>query len=216
MKGRATSYSDEELAWIEAHATLPRRELHAAFIARFGREDVSLSNLTALCKRRRWLTGRTGQFTPGQESWNKGRKVTPHPNAVRTQFKKGERRGKAKTNYKPIGTERVTEDGYLERKVHDGLPLQSRWRAVHLIEWEAVHGPVPEGHCLKCLDGNRQNTDPANWRAVPRAMLPRLAGRWSPAYDSAPDELKPAIMATAELAEKARQARKTRQKGSRE
>ena len=216
MKGLPTRYSEEELAWIEAHSTLPRRELHAGFTARFGRADVSLSNLTALCKRKRWLTGRTGRFTPGQESWNKGRKVTPHPNAVRTQFKKGERRGKANTNYKPIGTERVTENGYLERKIHDGLPLRSRWRAVHLIEWEAAHGPVPEGHCLKCLDGNRRNTDPANWSAVPRAMLPRLAGRWSPAYDSAPDELKPAIMATAELAEKARQARKGQQKGPRE
>jgi hypothetical protein len=29
---------------------------------------------------------------------------------------------------------------------------------------------------LKCLDGNKQNTDPSNWEAVPRALLPRLAG----------------------------------------
>jgi hypothetical protein len=30
-------------------------------------------------------------------------------------------------------------------------------------------------------------------------MLPRLAGRWGIAYDDAPEELKPSILATAKL-----------------
>lgn len=65
--------------------------------------------------------------------------------------------------------------------------------------WEQANGPVPEGHALKCLDGNRLNTDPSNWTAVPRALLPRLNGRHGRRYDQAPDELKPVIMATARL-----------------
>jgi hypothetical protein len=58
---------------------------------------------------------------------------------------------------------------------------------------------VPEGCALKCLDGNKRNTDPANWEAVPRELLPRLNGRFGRGYDAAPAEIKPVIMATAKL-----------------
>jgi hypothetical protein len=125
-----------------------------------------------------------------------------------TQFKKGERRGVAAKLWKPIGTERLSKDGYLERKINNDLPLQARWRAVHLIRWEEINGPIPEGQALKCLDSNKSNTSPANWKAVPRAILPKLAGKWAAiAYDDAPAELKPTIMAIAELEQAARISR---------
>jgi hypothetical protein len=57
--------------------------------------------------------------------------------------------------YKPIGTERISKDGYLERKVNDDLPLQRRWRAVHLMVWEAAHGPVPKGHAIVFINGDK-------------------------------------------------------------
>lgn len=207
MKGRSIHYSAAELRWIEAHSRDVRRDAYAAFCKKFKRADVSLKNFNALCKRNGWFTGRTGHFVKGQEPHNKGKPCEEgrggkHPNSRRTQFTKGKRRGVAVKLYKPIGTERVSKDGYLERKVHDGLPLQSRWRAVHLIRWEEANGPVPQGHALKCLDGNRQNTDPSNWEAIPRALLPRLVrGRHGQGfdYDAAPAELKPAILATAKL-----------------
>jgi len=209
VKGRAIIYSNEELAWIEAHKSLTRRDLHRRFVARFGRAEVSQQNLTALCKRRGWLTGRTGRFVQGQDSWNKGKCMPAHPNSVATRFKKGNRTGRANHVYKPIGTERLSRDGYLERKIHDGLPMQSRWQAVHRINWEALNGPVPEGHALKCLDGDRTNTDPCNWIAVPRALLPHLTGRWrSIPYDTAPPELKPIILAAAQVILATREARR--------
>lgn len=199
MKGRAISYTDDELAWIEAHAHLPRREMRARFVARFDRPGISQSNLASLCKRKGWLTGRNGRFQAGQPSWNKGKKGWHAPGCEKGWFRKGERRGIATRLYKPIGTERISKDGYVERKIHDGLPLQSRWRAVHLIRWEQRHGPLPEGHCLKCLDGDKTNTDPENWACVPRALLPRLNGRFGRDYDSAPAELKPLILQIARL-----------------
>lgn len=123
-------------------------------------------------------------------------------------FRKGERQGLASRLYKPIGTERVRKSGYMDRKIHDDMPLQSRWRAVHLIRWEELNGPVPQGHCLKSLDGDRCNTDPSNWVCVPRAMMPRLVGAWqSIPYDSAPVELKPILLAVAHLDHAAREAR---------
>lgn len=134
-----------------------------------------------------------------------------HPNARKTQFVKGERRGVAVKLYKPVGTERLSKEGYLERKIHDGMPLQSRWRAVHLVEWEAVNGPIPEGHALKCLDGNRLNTAPSNWELIPRAVLARLNGgrhKRRLAFDDAAPEVKPILMTMAKLEHRAKQARK--------
>lgn len=204
MKGTIIPYSEAELLFIERLSTLPRKVLHAEFVAWTGRTDVSQANITALCKRKGWLTGRDGRFEKGQEPPNKGKKGYCAPGSEKGWFKKGERRGVATQLYKPIGTERTTQDGYIERKVNDDLPLQQRWRAVHLIRWEEANGPIPEGHALKCLDGNKANTDPSNWKCIPRGMLPRLNSRFGRGYDKAPAELKPVIMATAELEHMAR------------
>lgn len=207
-KGKSIPYSAEEMAWLEANRLLPIAEYHAAFLAEFGREDVSAVNLHSLRKRKGWRTGRTGCFEKGQEPHNKGKKCEPgrgglHPNARKTQFRKGERKGAAVKLWKPIGTERISKDGYRERKVNNDLPLRARWRAIHLIKWEAANGPLPEGHCLKCLDGDKMNTEPSNWIAIPRALLPRLAGgnryRKVLPFDAAAPEVKPAILALAKL-----------------
>ncbi|SOC19583.1 HNH endonuclease [Rhodobacter maris] len=202
MKGRWIKWLPEELAWIEAHKDWPRATLYAGFCSRFGRTDVTKEALKALCSRRGWLTGRTGQFEKGTPSQNKGKKLAPEVRAkcAPTMFKPG-RGPSAARNYQPIGTERISHDGYVERKIHDGLPLQSRWRLVHLLNWEALYGPIPDGMCLKCRDGNRQNTDPTNWEVIERRLLPLLNGgkRGRLAYDEAAPEVKPVLMAMAKL-----------------
>lgn len=215
MRGHPIRYSAAEMAWLEANRLLPISEYHDGFRSTFGRDDVPRGLLHSLRKRKGWKTGRTGCFTKGQAPSNKGQTCAPgtggrHPNAVRTQFQAGVRQGVAVKLYKPIGTERLSKEGYLERKIHDGLPLQSRWRAVHLIEWEAANGPIPKGHCLKRL-GAKTDTSPANWKLIPRAMLPALNGgrhKRRPAYDEAADVLKPSLLALAEVETKARQLRR--------
>ena len=210
--GRAIHYTDDELDFIKKAATLPRRQAHAAFCEAFGRTDVSLATFKQMCIRKGWLTGRTGQYRKGNVPPYKGRKMPYNANSARTQFKKGQLGGKAAEDEHPIGTERLSGSGYIERKMHDGLPRKSRWQLVHLMNWTAVNGPVPAGHCLKSLDGNKANTDATNWIAIPRAMLPRLSGTHSTAYDPAPAELKPAIMATARLEHLARETAKRGQR----
>lgn len=123
-------------------------------------------------------TGRQGigtRFVKGQKAWNEGVQGVcgTHENCRETQFKKGHRGGKAKENYKPIGTERLSKDGYLERKMHDGMPLQSRWRAVHIVRWEEINGPLPKGFALLFRDSNKTNTDPGNMELISRADLMR-------------------------------------------
>lgn len=215
MKGRAIPYSDAEMAWLEQHRTLPISEYHAEFCQVFGRNDVSTANLHSLRKRKGWKTGRTGCFEKGSAPHNKGKPCPPgtggrHPNARKTQFKKGDRTGIAQKHYKPIGYERITIDGYRERKVNDGPVFKDRWQLVQRIEWEAVNGPIPEGYALKCLDGNKLNCDPSNWEPVPRAVLARLNGgrfRKTLAYDAAPPELKPIVMASAKIKHALREKR---------
>ncbi len=215
MKGRWIEYSVAEMAWLSDNRTLPITEYARAFNDTFAR-NVAPGNLHALRKRKGWKTGRTGKFEKGQEPANKGVPCAPgtgahHPNAVATRFKKGHgRSGVAVDLWKPIGTERMSKDGYLERKVNDDLPLQARWRAVHLVEWEKVNGPIPKGSCLKSRDGDKSNTDPANWMLIERALLPTLNGgrhKRLVAYDDAAPELRPALLTLAKVKVKAKRLR---------
>lgn len=121
------------------------------------------------------VRGSGTRFQKGITPWNKGTKgiTGQHENCQRTQFKKGHFSGRAAEVYKPIGTERLSKDGYLERKIHDGMPLQSRWRAVHIVRWEEINGPLPKGHALVFRDSDKSNTDPSNMELVTRAELMR-------------------------------------------
>jgi hypothetical protein len=210
VKGRAISYSAAEMAWLEDNRAMVISDYHLAFVAAFGRDDVSLVNLHSLRKRKGWKTGRSGRFEAGQRSWNKGLHYTA-PGSEKGWFRKGERRGVAVKLYKPVGTERLSKEGYREIKIHDGMPLQSRWRALHLVEWEKINGPIPTGMCLKCLDGDRSNVDPSNWEDISRGVLARLNGgphKRRLAFDQAEPEVKPLVMAMAKLQHRAHQ-RKT-------
>lgn len=219
MKGRHIPYSSEEMAWLFENRTLPIAEYHAAFVARFARTDVAPANLHALRKRKGWRTGRTGCFAKGHQTHNKGKPfpaAATHPNCRKAHFRKGQ----LPHNTRALGHERVSVDGYVEISIDEPNPhtgFERRFVLKHRWLWERANGPVPDGHALKCLDGNRLNTDPANWQAVLRAMLPRLAGgnryRRVNAYDEAPAALRPTIMATARLDHAARELKRKRRDG---
>jgi hypothetical protein len=206
MKGRAVQWSEFELAFIKVRSEWPRRQLHAEFCRVFGRTDVTETHLKALCKRNGWLTGRTGQFTTGQAAHNKGKTMPFNPNSAATRFKPGA----TPPNCKPLWSERLGKDGYIEMKVPLANPYTghaTRYMHKHRYLWEQKNGPLPKGMALKSRDGNRQNCDPDNWVAVPLAMLARLGGKSGRNYDSAPPEIKPTIMAIARLEQAACEAR---------
>lgn len=169
---------------------------------------MSIDNLKALYLRKGWKTGRTGCFEKGSVPPNKGKKMPYNAASARTQFKKGQ----MPFNLKPVGHERQGKDGYIEIRVAE--PIQHKcgqrvyYRQKHRYLWEQRNGPVPDGHVLKSIDGDRTNCDPDNWMAIPQAMLPRLSGRWSIGYDDAPAELKPYLLAVARLEQAARERRK--------
>ena len=211
MKHRQISYSPIELDWIKSHSKLPRREALALFHQAFTRLDISLADLKSLCTRKGWLTGRTGRLEKGNIPANKGQKMPFNANSAATRFKKSN----TPRNTKWLGHERLGKDGYVWISVDEVNPhtgYNRRYAQKHTWLWTKKNGPVPKGLCLKCLDGNRANCDPSNWEAVPRALLPRLAGgnRYHNAlpYDAAPAELKPTLLATAKLQHALRKRRK--------
>lgn len=215
------SWSEEDEALLRAlypdtSTKAVARRLKRSLAATYGRamklglskSDAYLASPAACRLRRGDNVGAATRFAKGHAPANKGKPMPFHANSAATRFKKGERRGVAVRLYKPIGSERLSKNGYLERKIHDGMPLQSRWRSVHLVRWEEIHGRIPKGMALKCLDGDKLNTDPSNWALVPRGMLPRLNGIHGRGYDAAPAALKPAILAITKLEHAAMEKRR--------
>lgn len=197
-RGHGIPYSPHELAWIKRHCALARREAHAVFCRTFNRSDISLDNFKSLCTRKGWTTGRTGCFPAGHTPFNAGKAMPCNANSAKTQFKKG----RLPHNTKYLGHERVTVDGYVEISIAATNPRTGycrRYVLKHKHLWEQQHGPVPDGHVLKNLDGNRLNTDPSNWTAIPRGLLPFLNGHRGPSYDQAAPDVKPVILTLAKL-----------------
>lgn len=198
MKGTAIAYSSLELSWIEKRATNLRSKTHSEFCTKFDRQDVSLKNFNSLCKRKGWLTGRTGRYEKGTTPHNQGKKMPFNANSASIQFKKGNR----PHNTKHLGHERITKDGYVEISVSEPNPYtgyERRYVLKHRYLWEQTNGALDDGMCLKCIDGNRINTEPENWEPMPRASLPYLNGHRGLNYAAAETEVRPAILTLAKL-----------------
>ena len=103
--------------------------------------------------------GQITQFVPGQKPWNTGTHYVAGGRSAETRFKKGEMSGAAQRNYVPIGTLRISKDGYLERKMTDDQSLYParRWTFVHRIVWEQSNGPIPAGHMVVFRKGQFTN-----------------------------------------------------------
>lgn len=105
------------------------------------------------------------EFKKGHVPINKGTKGM-FPNAGgATRFKKGH----VPQNFRPVGSERCNVDGYWEVKVAD----PKTWKPKHVIVWEAANGPVPEGHCVIFLDGDKNHISLDNLALISRATNAR-------------------------------------------
>jgi hypothetical protein len=204
-----TKFSKSEQAFLRRRQQMPRRELHAAYVEKFGRE-ISLEALKALCDRLGLRTGRTGGFEKGMVPANKGKKMPFNANSARTQFKKGQ----PCRNTKPLGWVYTDRDGYVlisiaERNPHTGF--KRRFVFKHRLLWEKAHGPIPKGMVLKCK-GEKANSEPSNWELIPRGVLTRLNKRGG--FADAPAELKPTLMAIAKLQHETGKRRRQLTQGS--
>lgn len=105
------------------------------------------------------------RFKKGHVSHNLGKKMPSHvyEKAKHTMFKKGNR----PANYRPVGSERLNVDGYVEVKIAE----PNKWRGKHRVIWEREHGEVPEGYSVSFKNGNRQDFSLDNLILVTRSDL---------------------------------------------
>lgn len=187
MKGLQISYSLNELEFIKANRKMLRRDMHKAFCIKFKRDDINLVNLNALCKRKGWLTGRTGCFKKGN---------IPHPDAHpkgpnKTSFKKGN----SPHNWKPVGSTRTTKDGYIEIKIEE----PNKWAQKHILIWEDKRGKVRNGFCVSFKDGDKENCVMSNLELISRNANLQINRLKQP---DEPLELRPVIRSLGKLVAK--------------
>lgn len=110
--------------------------------------------------------GQKTRFKKGIIPKNKGKKQHEYMSAeaiektIHTRFKDGH----TPANHKPIGYERYSKDGYLERKTDE----PSVFKAVHRIVWEQHHGKIKKGFNIQFKDGNKNNCDIDNLYIISR------------------------------------------------
>jgi hypothetical protein len=191
-------WADDQVAWLrEQYLRMDRRRLLAAFNEFFGCK-VTVSQLRgAMGNHNIRQHVRTGRFVADSEPWNKG--VTGYMGPNRTSFRKGN----TPHNAKQLWHERIGKDGYVEMQVPERNPYTgypTRYKQKHVWIWEQAHGKRPKGCAIIFKDGDRSNFDLENLELVTRRELLVLNQR---GYRSAPDELKPVILALAKMEAKA-------------
>ena len=171
-------YNAEHIKFIAANI-LGRsfKELTDMFNKQFGM-DLKVSAMISLSDRHGLHNGRDTrlnkgyeptQFRKGHVPANKGQKGISYPGMKYTQFKKGSK----SHNWVPLGSERITKDGYIQVKIDDGK-FQHNWKGKHILIWEAGNGPVPKGYAIIFGDRNKLNFELDNLILVSRKQLVRL------------------------------------------
>ncbi|SFK75609.1 HNH endonuclease [Nitrosomonas aestuarii] len=106
-----------------------------------------------------------GTRVAGSVSWNKGKKFNALGRSVETQFKKGTK----PPNWRPVGSTRISKDGYIEIKIAEGM---HKWRLLHRENWKKHHGQYPKsGQAIIFIDGNKHNCNISNLALITRQEL---------------------------------------------
>lgn len=190
---RWTEYEAEIMR--KHYANLTMQEL-IALLGRNDRQIYARAHLMGLKKSPGYLeaeakrrderlteSGKKTRFNKGNPSWNAGTSYHAGGRSVDFQFKKGASSIAAAKRLKPLGAERRSKEGFLQRKVTmDGVGYK-RWKAVHEILWEEAHGKRPDGYLVAFKDGNRENITIENLELISRAENMRrnsILNRYTP------------------------------------
>ena len=160
-KKKQHKWTDEEkeyLASIVKGSTYEEitKQMNDKFEYNFSKEQIK-----GMMYRNKLTTGTVGYFKKGSTPWNKGLKG--YMGANKTSFKKGT----IPPQYRPVGSERITKDGYVEIKVED----PNKWELKHRVIWEQHNGEIPKGYAIIFADGDKSNLDIDNLLLVSRKQL---------------------------------------------
>lgn len=112
------------------------REIREAFMEKFG-WGISTGQVKSYINNHRLNTGRTGRF----------------------------KKGHVPANHRPVGSERVNRNGYVEVKVEE----PNKWRMKHRVVWESVNGKIPKGCIIIFRDNDKTNTNINNLLLIKRS-----------------------------------------------
>lgn len=158
--------------------------------------SVSAEQVKTFTTNQKISSGRTGRYEKGNVPWTAGTAGMGVCKPNSGCFAKGS----VPKNKKPIGHERTcSKDGYVLVKVAEENPhtgFFGRYRQKHVVVWEKVNGVVPDGMCLRFLDGDRTNCVVENLVLVTRAehvTMTRLG------FGSQHFDVRPSVVALAKL-----------------
>lgn len=175
--------------------------------------------LSELGRKKLTIAGVPHRFKSGLIPHNKGtRRPGWAPGRMaETQFKKGERRGAANRNWKPIGTILPDTEGFLRIKVREWRPGEATgfgntdiWPLLNRHVWAQHRGPIPPSHAVVFRDGDRANCAIENLEMISRAQLMKR----NTIHKRYPKEMVNAIMLLGAVKRKVREKSEERNHGS--
>lgn len=164
-------YSQEEKNFLKNNIKgCSYEEITEMFNFRF-QTNLLKSSVMSTCFRYGYKNGVDCKFNKGYEPTQFKKGNVPVNKGVKGGYMKSNKtsfqKGNIPSNLRPVGSERLTINGYTEVKVAE----RKKWKMKHIIVWENANGAVPKGNVLIFADGNRQNIDLNNLVLVSRAKL---------------------------------------------
>lgn len=141
------------------------KEIQEAFTENF-KWEITLGQIKGYMANHKINNGLTRRFPKGHIPQNKGRKGICAAGCEKGWFQKGH----IPKSHRPVGSERISKDGYVEVKVEE----PNRWRLKHRVVWEKKFGPVPAGKCLIFLNSNKTDVRIENLMLIDRQVNARL------------------------------------------
>lgn len=148
---------------IDNNFLTPAKELADMFNKKFN-TDITKENIKSFRNNNHLNSGLTGRFEKGHKPQNKGKKWDDYMskekqnNCRKTTFKKGN----IPKNHRPVGSERINIYGYTEIKINE----PNKWELKHRIIYKKYYKKIPKDHVVIFLDGNKQNFDKSNLKAI--------------------------------------------------
>ena len=162
-------WAEEEVEFIrEIYPYYENKEISKMVKEKFGFE-VSARNLLNVSHKHKFpkkAIPNSGCYRKGDVPWNKGKGMSDEvkEKVKKTWFKKGN----TPINHRPVGSTRITVDGYKEIKIAE----PNRWALYHRYLYEKAHGvKLAKNEAVIFADGDKSNFDIDNLVKVSRANL---------------------------------------------
>lgn len=171
-------FTDEIESFIHRHVKgLLNKELTELVNKELGTQ-FTIGQIKSYKARNKLSSGIKTTFKKGQVPFNKGMKQSEYMSAEAVERTKSTRfqKGQEPINWKPIGYERITRDGYTEVKVLDvkGVHSTKNFELKHRVLWEKHHGEIPEEHIVIFKNGDPQDIRIENLMMIPRKVALKL------------------------------------------